>query len=155
MSIIERDGKKVIALRTLNQLGLIFLGLSYGNRSFVFFHLVSHAFFKSCIFIQVGFIISSSFGRQELRRYSFKLKLNPIRRLLLTRSLFRLLGLTFIRGFYSKELLLSLFVYYSNKRCTLLLVGVRVVFSFLYTSRILNILIDNKTNNCFNHSSSY
>merc|ERR1712152_64697 len=56
-AIIEIDIKKIIALSTLRQLGIIMLILGSGNPILSFFHLISHAFFKAILFICAGMII--------------------------------------------------------------------------------------------------
>ena len=56
-AIIEIDIKKIIALSTLRQLGIIILTLGIGNPILSFFHLLSHAFFKAMLFICAGIII--------------------------------------------------------------------------------------------------
>merc|ERR1712152_132133 len=56
-AIVEIDIKKVIALSTLRQLGIIIIILGIGNPLLSFFHLISHAFFKAILFICAGLII--------------------------------------------------------------------------------------------------
>ena len=67
---LEADIKKVVALSTLRQLGVINMGLSIGIGDLAFFHLIVHALFKALIFMCVGCIIISEFGGQEIRRVS-------------------------------------------------------------------------------------
>merc|ERR1719341_950721 len=50
-AIVEIDIKKVIALSTLSQLGIIIIILGVGNPVLAFFHLISHAFFKAMLFM--------------------------------------------------------------------------------------------------------
>merc|ERR1712018_1095011 len=56
-AIIEIDMKKIIALSTLSQLGVIIIILGSGNPILSFFHLISHAFFKAILFMCAGLII--------------------------------------------------------------------------------------------------
>jgi NADH-ubiquinone oxidoreductase chain 5 len=69
ISLFEQDIKKVVALRTLSQIGFATLILGLGLGFFSLFHLVRHALFKSCLFIQVGLFIYKSFGQQDRRFY--------------------------------------------------------------------------------------
>jgi NADH-ubiquinone oxidoreductase chain 5 len=55
----EMDLKKIIALSTLSQLGLMIIALSFGYRDLAFFHLMSHALFKSLLFLCAGAFIHS------------------------------------------------------------------------------------------------
>jgi len=69
LSVLEMDFKKIIALSTLNQIRLIIFSLSLGLKIIVFFHLNSHAFFKSLLFIGAGCLIHYHFSLQDSRIY--------------------------------------------------------------------------------------
>ena len=66
-ALTESDIKKIVALSTLSQLGLMAIALGAGLPYLAFFHLVTHAFFKALMFIAVGNIIHSSERYQELK----------------------------------------------------------------------------------------
>ena len=68
-ALIEPDLKKVVALSTLRQLGVIGVALSIGDCDLAFFHLVVHALFKALIFMCVGCYIMSGYGVQECRSF--------------------------------------------------------------------------------------
>jgi NADH:ubiquinone oxidoreductase subunit 5 (subunit L)/multisubunit Na+/H+ antiporter MnhA subunit len=76
-AVFEPDVKKVVALSTLSQLGVIILAISVGSIGACFFHLVSHALFKALIFLCVGAIIHYR-GIQDLRYLGGFLNKNPI-----------------------------------------------------------------------------
>lgn len=63
----ECDLKKVIALSTLSQLGIIMLIISVGRVNLCVFHLVTHALFKALMFMCAGAIIHLSGGVQDSR----------------------------------------------------------------------------------------
>lgn len=63
----EVDLKKIVALSTLSQLGIIMLALAMGYHSLAFFHLLRHALFKALIFIRVGRVIHCCGDSQDLR----------------------------------------------------------------------------------------
>jgi NADH-ubiquinone oxidoreductase chain 5 len=65
-AVFEPDVKKVVALSTLSQLGVIILAVSVGAVSVCFFHLVTHALFKALMFLCVGGVIHFT-GVQDLR----------------------------------------------------------------------------------------
>jgi NADH-ubiquinone oxidoreductase chain 5 len=140
ISLIEADGKKIVALSTLNQLGLIFVALSFSSKWFVLFHLVTHAFFKSCIFIQFGFIIIGRRGTQDSRHYSGLSMLLPLNVVFLVGSVFSLLGLVFTSGFYSKELILRGIVQKNLYGSSLFMLGTLFIFSYVYSARLLGIV---------------
>jgi len=71
-AIIEIDIKKIIALSTLSQLGIIILILGIGNPILSFFHLLSHAFFKAILFICAGIIIHNIKDYQDIRKIGIR-----------------------------------------------------------------------------------
>lgn len=66
-AVVEVDLKKVVALSTLRQLGVILFGLSMQLPMVCFFHLITHAYFKSIIFLCVGVLIFVRGGTQDYR----------------------------------------------------------------------------------------
>ena len=136
LALVEIDIKKVVALRTLNQLGFIFLRLSLGRLTLVLFHLISHAFFKSCIFIPVGFFISNNEGNQDFRFNNNSYISIPLYFIILTVSIFRLIGICFIRGYYSKELILMSLII---SRFWFFLGPVSIFFTILYSIKLIYI----------------
>jgi NADH-ubiquinone oxidoreductase chain 5 len=65
-AILEIDIKKIIALSTLRQLGIIIIILGAGNPILAYFHLLSHAFFKAILFICAGIIIHNIKDYQDI-----------------------------------------------------------------------------------------
>lgn len=103
----EFDLKKIIALSTLSQLGLIIIILSIGFYKLAFFHLLTHAIFKALLFICAGSIIHNIMNSQDIRSIG-----GLCLRIPLTSSFFNianlaLCGIPFIAGFYSKDLILD------------------------------------------------
>jgi len=64
-AVVESDTKKVVALRTLSQLGLLTIALGARLPILRFCHLLAHAFLKSCLFLQVGVDIHGGFSTQS------------------------------------------------------------------------------------------
>ena len=64
-ALTERDLKKVVAFSTLSQLGLLIVVIASFSFQTGFFHLITHAFFKSVLFIRVGLLILSSSHNQQ------------------------------------------------------------------------------------------
>lgn len=108
-ALVEEDLKKVVALRTLSQIGFSIVTLGLGLRFISFIHLVRHALFKSCLFIQVGYIIHCSFGQQDGRNYRNNGNLPIFIQLQLLVTLFCLCGLIFSRGAVRKDFILEIF----------------------------------------------
>ena len=104
----ECDFKKVIALSTLSQLGVIILVISLGSFRLCIFHLITHALFKALIFICAGAVIHLGRGVQDARCFSGLWYKIPIINSWLLVSCCSLIGVPFIAGFYSKDLILEL-----------------------------------------------
>ena len=104
----EYDLKKIIALSTLSQLGLIIRILSLGFAGLAFFHLLTHALFKALLFICAGIVIHTIKDSQDIRyigNLSFQI---PLTSSCLIISNFALCGIPFLAGFYSKDLILEI-----------------------------------------------
>nr|AVN68160.1 NADH dehydrogenase subunit 5 [Ectoneura hanitschi] len=104
----EFDLKKIIALSTLSQLGLMMSILSLGFLKLAFFHLLTHALFKALLFMCAGVVIHSMKDSQDIRfmgGLSFQM---PLMSSCLMISSFALCGMPFLAGFYSKDLILEI-----------------------------------------------
>jgi NADH-ubiquinone oxidoreductase chain 5 len=105
---IEKDYKKVIAMSTLSQLGMMLFILSVGCWVLSFLHMVVHAFFKSTLFLRRGSMISQLGGGQDSRFYGGFSRSSVSYVYLLVRC-FSLAGFPFVVGFYSKDSIISYF----------------------------------------------
>ena len=102
----ELDIKKLIAYSTISHVSLILYILSFKLYKIVYFHLNIHAMFKSLIFICFGFVILSSFHSQDKRLVRL-LYINPLIKFIYYFSCICLAGLPFLRGFFSKDLMIE------------------------------------------------
>src|SRR5690606_2221563 len=57
IALVQTDIKKVLAYSTVSQLGLMFLALGLGAYEIAVFHVITHAFFKACLFLGSGSVI--------------------------------------------------------------------------------------------------
>lgn len=117
----EIDLKKVVALRTLSQLGVMIVALSVQLKSLCFFHLTTHAMFKALLFVSVGIGIHRVYGSQDFRSFSSFGRVSSLPSLCLSIANISLAGLPFISGFYRKDLILESF-YNSDSRLVFMLV---------------------------------
>ena len=99
--------KKIIALSTLRQLGVIIIALGANMPILSFFHLLSHAYFKAILFICAGSIIHRIRDYQDIRTIALALTRSPLTLSIFFRANLRLSGLPFLRGFFSKDLILE------------------------------------------------
>nr|YP_010591382.1 NADH dehydrogenase subunit 5 [Morphostenophanes yunnanus]QXF60330.1 NADH dehydrogenase subunit 5 [Morphostenophanes yunnanus] len=100
----EFDLKKIIALSTLSQLGLMIMVLSLGGYKLAFFHLLVHALFKALLFMCAGSIIHSMGNVQDIRCMGGLGTGMPIVSSYFNICNLALCGLPFLSGFYSKDL---------------------------------------------------
>lgn len=106
----EYDLKKIIALSTLSQLGVIIFALSIGLTDVAFFHLITHALFKAILFLCAGVLIHGVVGSQDIRDFGSIVTIYPLVGVCLNLANLSLCGLPFISGFYSKDLIVELSV---------------------------------------------
>jgi len=140
-ALFEVDIKKIIALRTLSQIGFIIIITGFGLNFLVFLHLVSHALFKSLLFIQIGFLIHNSLGGQDFRFYKNLYKLNIFVKFRIFLTLFILIGLFFSRGLVSKDLILEILIGQDFIIFYLILVVGVIYLTYFYSLRLLKGLI--------------
>nr|AFQ62284.1 NADH dehydrogenase subunit 5 [Parocyusa longitarsis] len=103
----EFDLKKIIALSTLSQLGLMMGILSLGEKNLAFFHLLTHALFKATLFMCAGCIIHNLNDCQDIRYMGNLVVQMPLTCCFFNISNLSLCGLPFLSGFYSKDLILE------------------------------------------------
>nr|YP_010950996.1 NADH dehydrogenase subunit 5 [Thienemanniella triangula]WML69337.1 NADH dehydrogenase subunit 5 [Thienemanniella triangula] len=104
----EFDLKKIIALSTLSQLGLMMSILAMGFPKLAFFHLLTHALFKALLFMCAGVIIHNMKNSQDIRDMGLLLNSMPLSVSCLNLANLALCGMPFLAGFYSKDLILEL-----------------------------------------------
>nr|YP_009305226.1 NADH dehydrogenase subunit 5 [Scirpophaga incertulas]AHF21011.1 NADH dehydrogenase subunit 5 [Scirpophaga incertulas] len=103
----EFDLKKIIALSTLSQLGLMMSILSMGMGDLAFFHLLTHAMFKALLFMCAGLIIHMFNDIQDIRYMGGISLYLPLTSLCFNTANMALCGIPFLAGFYSKDLILE------------------------------------------------
>ena len=139
-AIVELDIKKIIALSTLRQLGLIFFTLGLGEIFLRWFHLIRHAYFKAMIFIGAGAMIHRVKDYQDVRKIG-SLSVNNyfISSAFLIGSL-SLCGMPFLSGFYSKDTILEQFLIGEGGVWAVIMCFVATVLTAGYSVRVLSLL---------------
>nr|YP_010265777.1 NADH dehydrogenase subunit 5 [Coquillettidia nigricans]UIS24531.1 NADH dehydrogenase subunit 5 [Coquillettidia nigricans] len=103
----EFDLKKIIALSTLSQLGLMMSILSMGFYKLAFFHLLTHALFKAMLFMCAGVMIHNVKNFQDIRLMGNLMMSMPLTCSCFNVANLALCGMPFLAGFYSKDLILE------------------------------------------------
>jgi NADH-quinone oxidoreductase subunit L len=102
LASVQHDVKKVLAYSTISQLGLMFMALGAGSVVAAMFHLVTHAFFKSLLFLGAGVIIHSA-HTQDMREMGGLRRHMPITWITVLIGSLALAGVVPFSGFFSKD----------------------------------------------------
>nr|AIM19543.1 NADH dehydrogenase subunit 5 [Diceroprocta semicincta] len=103
----EFDLKKIIALSTLSQLGIMMAILMFGYPMLSFFHLIMHALFKATLFLCAGVIIHNINNNQDIRMMGCLSYQMPMTMSMMNIANLSLCGIPFMSGFYSKDLIME------------------------------------------------
>nr|SPP23440.1 NADH dehydrogenase subunit 5 [Graphium sarpedon] len=142
----EFDLKKIIALSTLSQLGLMMSILSMGLSDLAFFHLLTHAMFKALLFMCAGMIIHMMNDIQDIRYMGGISMYIPLTSLCLSISNLSLCGIPFLAGFYSKDLILEMVSMSNLNMLIFILYYFSTGLTMFYTIRLLFYLMINDYN---------
>ncbi|MBF0586657.1 NADH-quinone oxidoreductase subunit L [Prosthecochloris sp. N3] len=107
IAITQHDIKRVLAYSTVSQLGYMVLGLGVGAYSAGLFHLLTHAFFKACLFLGSGAIIHAMHHEQDMRWMGGLWKKMPWTFVTFIVATLALAGLPLTSGFMSKDAILA------------------------------------------------
>jgi proton-translocating NADH-quinone oxidoreductase chain L len=148
-ALFQFDMKKTVAYSTCSQLGYMMFATGLSQYATSFFHLWNHAFFKALLFLAAGSIIHSLNNEQDIRKTGglantlvFVFSANFI-------GVMALAGITFMAGFYSKDLILEtswatftisgMFLYWMGT--------LTAIFTGIYSSDALDDIFMEETNN--------
>ena len=110
IGLVQNDIKKVLAYSTVSQLGLMFLALGLGAYNIAVFHVITHAFFKACLFLGSGSVIHAMGGEQDMRKMGNLRKSMPITFITMLVATLAISGIPPFAGFFSKdEILITAF----------------------------------------------
>jgi len=137
----EIDLKKIIALSTLRQLGVIIISLSLGIVELAYFHLLIHALFKSLLFLCAGVYIHGSTDIQDIRYLGGARRLAPLTSLYFMGCSLALCGFPFISGFYSKDLILESYFGSGMNIFIYIIVVLSTFFTITYSIRLFSYML--------------
>lgn len=112
IALPQKDLKKVIAYSTCSQLGYMVLICGFSCYDVSLFHLINHGFFKALLFLSAGSIIHINYDEQDIRKLGGIKFISPISYTCFLIGSLSLMGLPFLTGFFSKDLIIELV--YSN-----------------------------------------
>nr|YP_010988759.1 NADH dehydrogenase subunit 5 [Anaspides tasmaniae]WOR81129.1 NADH dehydrogenase subunit 5 [Anaspides tasmaniae] len=137
----EYDLKKIIALSTLSQLGVMMSILALGFSELAFFHLLTHALFKALLFMCAGVIIHNMKNYQDIRSMGGLAKQMPLSSMLMMLANLSLCGTPFLAGFYSKDLILEISFMGSVSMVGIFLYILSTGLTVCYTGRLVYYLM--------------
>jgi NADH-quinone oxidoreductase subunit L len=107
IGLAQTDIKKVLAYSTVSQLGYMFLACGVGAFGAGMFHVLTHAFFKACLFLGSGSVIHALGGEQDLRRMGGLARKIPITYVTFLVATLAIAGVPLLAGFFSKDAILA------------------------------------------------
>jgi NADH-quinone oxidoreductase subunit L len=110
IALVQNDIKKVLAYSTISQLGYMFLGVGVGAFAAGFFHVVTHAFFKACLFLGAGSVIHAihvrihdSDSSQDMRNMGGLKAFLPVTYVTFLAAWAAIVAVPLTSGFFSKD----------------------------------------------------
>lgn len=137
IACVEVDLKKLVAISTLSQLGMIIFILSFGGLYLCFFHIVNHALFKSLLFLVCGIMILLRIGRQDRRFLGNRFLYRKSVSFILFLSVTSLIGLPFLSGFFSKDIMIEFLLGFGVDLNILSFFLLSCVLSIIYCVKLL------------------
>jgi len=107
MALVQHDIKRVLAYSTISQIGYMFLGCGVGAYAAGMFHLLTHAFFKSLLFLAAGSVIHALDGEQDMRRMGGLRERLPVTFPVFLVGALAISGIPLLSGFFSKDAILT------------------------------------------------
>ena len=136
-AIAECDIKKIIALSTLRQLGVIIISLGLNLPGLAFFHLLTHALFKALLFLCAGSIILLHHHSQDLRFIGNLTRQIPLTSSCLIIANIALCGRPFLAGFYSKDIIIESTLFFNNNFIIINILILATALTAAYSIRII------------------
>nr|YP_010574500.1 NADH dehydrogenase subunit 5 [Peronia verruculata]UZH97754.1 NADH dehydrogenase subunit 5 [Peronia verruculata] len=140
----ENDIKKIIALSTLSQLGVMVFCLGLGSTPLALFHLYTHALFKALLFLAAGALLMASFGAQDIRLLGSVGLSMPFAMVLFNISSLCLVGAPFLSAFYSKHLILEVMFQSGINLFSIFIMLMATMMTAKYVARSLKAVVWSK-----------
>ena len=138
IGLTQNDLKKVIAYSTCSQLGYMVMICGFSQYNTGLFHLVNHGFFKALLFLSAGSIIHALSDEQDFRKMGGMNNITPLTYSCVIVGSLSLMGLPFLTGFYSKDLIIELVYGEHYLRFALWLGIISAFLTAFYSFRLIN-----------------
>ncbi len=107
IGLFQKDIKRVLAYSTVSQLGYMFMAAGVGAYVAAIFHVMTHAFFKACLFLGSGSVIHGLSGEQNMEKMGGLKKHMPRTYITFLVSTLAISGIFPFAGFFSKDEILA------------------------------------------------
>nr|YP_004934924.1 NADH dehydrogenase subunit 5 [Pedipes pedipes]AEQ93857.1 NADH dehydrogenase subunit 5 [Pedipes pedipes] len=145
----ENDIKKIIALSTLSQLGVMVYCLGLNLPMLALFHLYTHALFKALLFLSAGSLLMSTYGVQDVRSMAGVGLKMPSSVVLFIVSSLCLVGAPFTSAFYSKHVILEK-MFENGTNCLSVMVMLLATFmTAFYVTRTMKAMVSENSKMVF------
>jgi NADH-ubiquinone oxidoreductase chain 5 len=153
IGLTQNDLKKVIAYSTCSQLGYMVMICGFSQYNTGLFHLVNHGFFKALLFLSAGSIIHALSDEQDFRKMGGMNFITPFTYSCIIIGSLSLMGLPFLTGFYSKDLIIELIYGEHYLRFALWLGVLSASITAFYSLRLVNFTFFNSPQTNIKHFS--
>nr|YP_010372976.1 NADH dehydrogenase subunit 5 [Chilabothrus argentum]UPH83835.1 NADH dehydrogenase subunit 5 [Chilabothrus argentum] len=136
-AITQHDIKKIIALSTTSQLGLMMTMVGLNQPMLAFLHMSTHSFFKALLFLCSGSLIHNLKNEQDIRKMGGLNKTMPMTTSTITVASFTLMGMPFLSGFYSKDTIIETIINSYTNSWALTMTLIATMLSAMYSMRII------------------
>lgn len=138
IALVQNDIKKVLAYSTVSQLGFMFMAMGAGAFAIGIFHLMTHAFFKACLFLGAGSVIHGMSGDQDIRNMGGLKKKMPATFWTFLLATLAIAGIFPFAGFFSKdEILWNVFASNHGSKVVWVIGAVAALFTAFYMFRLV------------------
>lgn len=135
IGLVQNDIKKVLAYSTVSQLGLMFMALGFGAYEIAVFHVITHAFFKACLFLGSGSVIHAMGGEQDMRKMGGLRKFMSVTYITFLLATLAISGIPPFAGFFSKDEILM--VAFHENKILWFLAAIASIMTAFYMFRLL------------------
>lgn len=138
IALVQNDIKKVLAYSTVSQLGFMFMAMGAGAFVIGIFHLMTHAFFKACLFLGSGSVIHAMHGEQDITKMGGLKKYTPVTYWTFLFATLAIAGFPPLAGFFSKdEILWNVFASHQGSKIVWILGVTAALCTAFYMFRLV------------------